>query len=130
MEAGKIVSSQSKMGRDRNKYTAAEKLKVIKYMRRSTVTEQPVEEPVGESSIREWRKKTRLEKIPRGKAACHGKEVLPRDGRRTAEVSPGRQATRGGGIDAAAQGQDHYQADSSEKLQSIEGLNLQIFPES
>ena len=31
MEAGKIVSSQSKMGRDRNKYTTAEKLKVIKY---------------------------------------------------------------------------------------------------
>lgn len=95
-------------------------------MPRSTVTEQPVEEPVGESSIREWRKKTRLEEKP----PVMGKRSSTRDGRRTAEVSPGRQATRGGDINAADQGQDHYQADSSEKLQSIEGLNLQIFPES
>ena len=100
-------------------------------MLRSTVTEQPVEEPVGESSIREWRKKkTRLERYLEEKRPVMGKRSSTRDGRRTAEVSPGRQATRGGDINAADQGQDHYQADSTEKLQSIEGLNLQIFPES
>ena len=99
-------------------------------MLRSTVTEQPVEEPVGESSIREWSKKTRLERYLEEKRPVMGKRSSTRDGRRTAEVSPGRQATRGGDINAADQGQDHYQADSSEKLQSIEGLNLQIFPDS
>ena len=63
------------MGRDRNKYTAAEKLKVIKYAEIHGNRTTPREFSVGESSIRERRKKkTGLEKIPRGKAACHRKE--------------------------------------------------------
>ena len=63
------------MCRDRNKYTAAEKLKVIKYAEIHGNRTTPREFSVGESSIREWRKKkTGLEKIPRGKAACHGRE--------------------------------------------------------
>ena len=63
------------MCRDRNKYTAAEKLKVIKYAEIHGNRATGREFSVGESSIRERRKKkTGLEKKPRGKAACHGKE--------------------------------------------------------
>jgi hypothetical protein len=63
------------MGKVRQAFTAAEKLKVIKYAETHGNRAAGREFSIAESNIRVWRlKKERILKLPKAKMACRGKE--------------------------------------------------------